>query len=259
MSIFRKTLRAALSFLSRWAINKHQIELIVITGWYGTEVARELFYTILSPTLMVRRNIKEIWWDFSIPLAVLGYKDKKRHAFAWLFLLIKAALYLLFGKKNPHILILSADCTYDATARYWGSFIKPEYLLILNYTKKAALTEELIKATKDNKGTIIYDPDQTNVKIQKKLQNNATFTFSQYASANLQIKDQKNLFTIKYRKNVISVPKEYFPAVNADLIAGVYALALLKKMDLYEIGYNSLKFSLPELVISKIKQNLAYN
>ncbi|HLD03503.1 MAG TPA: hypothetical protein VJC17_01890 [Candidatus Dojkabacteria bacterium] len=259
MSIFRKTLRTALSILSRWALNKHQIELIVINGWYGTEVARELLYTILSPTLLVRRNIKEIWWDFSIPLAVLGYKDKKRNPFAWVWLLLKAALYLLFGKKNPHILILSADCTYDATARYWGSFIKPEYLLILNYTKKAALTEELIKSTKFNKGTIIYDPDQTNVKIQRVLQNTPTFTFSQYAPAKVQIIDQKNLFTIKYQKREISLPKEYFPAVSADLIAGVYSLALLMKMDLYEIGYNSLKFSLPDLVISKIKQNLAYN
>ena len=259
MFIFRSLLRKILSLLSRWAIKKHQIELLVVTGWYGTEIARELLYTILSPSLSVRRNHKQIWWDFSIPLAVLGYKDKRRNPFEWLWLILKALIYLLLGKKNPHILILNADCTFDSTAKFWASFIKPDYLLILNYQKKAALVEALMSTTKLNKGIITYNPEVTSQKVLDSLQSATTFTYAKGAQANLTISEKKNAYLVNHLEEQITIPKNYLPAVSAEIAAGVCALAILKGLDLYEIGYNSLKFSLPDIVISKIKSKLAYN
>jgi hypothetical protein len=63
MNPIRRLVRFYLGVLSRFAIKKHKLELIVITGWYGTSIAREMLYTILGEHLKVRRNTRDIWWD----------------------------------------------------------------------------------------------------------------------------------------------------------------------------------------------------
>lgn len=259
MNFFRNQLKFILGQYSKFAIKKHQIELIVITGWYGTEIAREMLYTLLSEHFIVRRNTKQIWWDFSIPLAILGYADKKRNLPSWILLLIKAGLYLIFGKKNPHILILSADCTLDSTARYWSSFIQPEYLLVLNYQKKARIVEELIQETIANKGQIVFDPEKIPAALNKQLNKTKKLTFSQNNSATINIKPNGNFIKINYLHHVISLPRHHFSAVSLETIGGTFAVSVLKGLDLYEIGFNSLKFALPDIIITKIKNNLAYN
>ena len=103
MDISRNILKFLLKKLSRRAIKKHDIEIIVVTGWYGTKIATDMMYTILSEKHKVRRNISYLRWDFGLPLAILGYEDKRRNIFDWIWLIIKANIYLVFGKINPHI------------------------------------------------------------------------------------------------------------------------------------------------------------
>jgi hypothetical protein len=257
MNPFRRVLRYILGSLSRNAIRKHNLELIVITGWYGTEVARELLYTILNEKLRVRRNNKEIWWDFSIPLAVLGYKDVRRNPFQWLLLILKASVYLTFGRSNPHILILSADCTYKMTAQYWASFIKPDYLLILNYEQEADIVNELVKSTDPERGVVIYNPAKLK-QLNNRLKRHKTFTYGESSNARLVVKHDQDKLKIRYNQNHVNLPVTRLPFFSADMLGGVFGVSVLKGLELTEAGFGSLKFELPPQVVSKIRTNLDF-
>jgi UDP-N-acetylmuramyl pentapeptide synthase len=254
MNPFRRLLRYFLGNLARRAIKKHNLELIVITGYYGTGLARDMLFTILNDKLRVRKNNKEIWWDFSIPLAILGYKDYRRSPFQWAILLVRATLLLSFGRANPHILILNADCTYKMTAEYWASFIKPEYLLILNYEKEAEIVNQLLNSTDKERGTVIYNPDRNKFDLKDR----RSFTYGESALAKVQVKKLKDRLRISYNKQYVSLPTSYLPSFSVDMLGGVFAVAILKGLDLTEAGFNSLKFELPAEIVNKIRSNLDF-
>ncbi|MFQ5493212.1 MAG: hypothetical protein ACE5DX_03575 [Candidatus Dojkabacteria bacterium] len=259
MNPIRKLLRLILGLLSRLAIKRHKLELIVVAGWYGTSLAREMLYTVLSDRLKVRRNTSEIWWDFSIPLAILGYKDKRRNPFEWVLLIIRATLYLFFGRYNPHVLILDADCTYNSTASYWASFVKPDYLLVLNYEREAAVVRELVDSTDKKNATVIFNPETTSKSLVKKLKKHRTFTFGKEKGRSLTVKTNKKKIKIGYNQKQIALPKSYLPSFSTDMLGGVFAVAVLKGLNLTEAGFNSLKFELPTKVVTKIRSKLEFN
>lgn len=255
MILARETLRKILGVLSKWALRKHSIELVVITGWYGTEIAREMLYTIFAEKIRTRRNTRSLWWDFSIPLAILGYKDKKRNFFQWLILIIKAFAYLLLGKANPHTLILNADSSDENIAAYWASFLTPDYLIILN-DKNSTVVKHLIKTTDKDKSLIIYNPEIISKSTAKKLKKQRTYTFGGDKQADLVIKTHKRKTTIKTKTKSAELPLSSLPTFSKDILGGIYSLALLKDLEIEEISYNALKFELPNDIVAKIKSNL---
>lgn len=256
MNPFRRVLRYILASLARYAIGKHKIELIVIAGWYGTDIARELAYTVLNDTLKVRRNTTEIWWDFSLPLAILGYADKRRSILGWLLLLVRASLYLTFSRANPHTLILNADCTYDHTAKYWASFVKPEYLVILNYDRDAAIVRELMRSTDPDKATVIYNPDAVPANMQQKLKNYTSVTFGENAKNSVVITTTKGQIQASASGAHTTLPIPATMGVTESSLGAVFGLAVANDVDIAEAAFNSLKFELPTGVLAKIRSNL---
>lgn len=68
----RKILRKLVKQLTSKIIDKHDISIIAVLGHFGTDIAREALYAIISENTNVRRNTNRIWWDMSIPLTILG-------------------------------------------------------------------------------------------------------------------------------------------------------------------------------------------
>jgi UDP-N-acetylmuramyl pentapeptide synthase len=155
--MIRQSFKKFLKLLSSWAIKKHQIKTIVVSGWYGTEITREFIYAVLSNDYKIRRVLSNPTSDLSIPLAVLGYKDTKRSWFIWLVLIIRVIYQLLLGKKQKHYIVLNINFAREETVKYWASFIKPSYLVITGYKSNYAFIDGLIEKTKENKGLIIYN------------------------------------------------------------------------------------------------------
>jgi hypothetical protein len=107
-------------FLASWAIKKHNISIIVVCGWYGTEVTREFVYTVLNTKYNVRRNIHNLKREISFPLAVLGYNEEKRNWLEWLGLILKALFRLVFGSRNQHYLVLNINKSNSGIFDYYG-------------------------------------------------------------------------------------------------------------------------------------------
>lgn len=263
MNPFRKILRLILGFLSSYAIKKHKIEVIVVAGWYGSDIARELSYTILNDNLRVRRNTQEIWWDFSIPLAILGYKDKRRSTYMWLLLIFRAFVYLIISKPNPHILLLNANCTFEHTAKYWASIVKPDTLVILNNKKDSVIVKELLRSMiKNKKGKLVYNLSAIDSVTLQELRHNLdlhTFSLEAGSSKDIIVTSNKQYHIILYGKKKYTIPKSELHGITPEVLAASLALAKSYGVDLAEASFSLLKFELPASIIAKIRTNLEVN
>ncbi len=251
MNIPRKILKQVLTVLSRWAIAKHDMELIVVTGFYGTEIVREGIYELLSETYTVRRNTTQIVWDMSIPLAVLGYPDKKRNLFQWIGLIIRATAYLAIGGKNPHKLILNANCTFEETAHFWAAFLRPDYLIVLNYDKDSKIVDALVGRLKPEKSILIYDKDNVDFEKLNKAKYKDTFVYGKNKVAlvyNVQLRE------ITYKEEVLKIP-DAVPKVTIPHIAAIFAVVIKQGIQFSEAGFGALKFDMGALLVKRIKAN----
>lgn len=252
MNLPRLFLKRILSVLSRWAIRKHSIQLIVVSGFYGTEIVREGVYEILRSKYIVRRNTSPIIWDMAIPLAVLGYPDRRRNSLQWISLIFRAAGTLIIGPKNPHKLVLSANCTFPETSKYWSTFLSPDVLVVLNYEKESQIIESLLERVKDD-GTLIYDKDKVDIKKLETM--NRPDKLVTYAE-----KDADFIYSIKkkyieYNGEKLHIPK-IVPQVTYPHIAAIFATSIKSGISVMDAGIEALKFDMGIILAKKIKINL---
>lgn len=248
--MLRLIIKKILAFLSSWAIKKHNIELIVVTGFHGSEIVREGIYELLSKTYKVRRNTSQIVWDMSLPLAVLGYEDKRRNIFQWILLIFRAIIYLSLGPKNQHILVLNANCTFEATARFWSSFLNPDYLVVLNYEKKTKILENLLKKTAKKNGKVIYNSDELGIDDFDKFDISRKFSYGQ---ENADLTYTKKL--IDYKNNEVYFPENVMSFIR-DYYVAIVALGVNHSYNFDQINDQMLQFDIATFLSKRIKENI---
>jgi UDP-N-acetylmuramyl pentapeptide synthase len=245
----RLILKKILANLAQLAIKKHNMQLVVIIGVNGTEIIKELCYSILAPSHKVRRVVNKPWWDLSIPLSILGYKDQKRNVFQWLYLIVKSYLYLLIGPRNSGILILNMNYSHQDTMNFWSNFINPDILILANYKNNIPEIAKFITNTQNKKGKVIIREGNTlNSSIEKFEIGNSKNAFLHTSST-----DKDYIFSFKNEHEVIAKKSLTLMPVEAFELA--VCLGLVYDLKLSEAIYYSSKFDLP-VVLSKIKHNL---
>ena len=254
MNIPRKILKIILSFLSRWAIRKHKIEVIVVAGFTGSEVTKEGIYQILKEKFVVRRNTAQISWDMSLPLAVLGYKDEKRNSIEWLGLIGRAIVTLIFGRNNPHTLVLNANCKYEETARFWSSFLTPNYFIALSSPDESKIVRNIFKKLKGKKSVVIYDNSKIDAKTLNKYKYLKAMSFGEVGTgANLMF-DTKTRELI-YQGKSVKIPT-IVPLFTYSFIAGVFLAVINHQLSFEEASVEALKFDLGLFLTQRIKENI---
>lgn len=156
----RSILKVILEFLSKVTIKKHNIQFIIVVGWYGTELVKEGIYSILSEKYIVRRNTKSIWWDLSIPLVILGYEDKKYSVFGWINIFFRSIFALFLNPVNPHKIIINLNLAEKNTSEFWSRIITPELLIITsNKEGKSFIIHSLTQGLLEDKKCIFISND----------------------------------------------------------------------------------------------------
>ncbi|MBP9759120.1 hypothetical protein KBD45_05480 [Candidatus Dojkabacteria bacterium] len=202
----RNLLKTILLILAKFAIRKHGIKFIIICGWHRTTIVKEEMYNYLSEDYNVRRNIQNIWWDLSLPLDILGYKDRRYSTKGWFKMIIKTIGALLTGPKNPHKIIIDLNFSDKNTSKYWKKIIKPELLIILNYKQsEKELFEVLIQSTIKNKGKVFVS-NTLGKKFMK---------YEKFGSDKEFIITPKHKF--KYNHNLPKVFVETYPSILSTL------------------------------------------
>lgn len=257
MFIFRNSLKIWLKLLSMWAIKKHKIQLVVVSGWYGTELTRELVYNILDTKFTVRRIVNNPWWDLSIPLAILGYADKQRSILGWQFLLCRAFLRLSLGRPNPHTLVLNLNYSDQETTEYWSGFIHPDILLITSFKERLGILKKVVRNTVARDGTIIYD-----IKDQKEIGKllgsyEHIFTFGEDGLADLTYHALPNSgMEFKYLGQNYHLQKSLLFNIKGEMLAGAMAIAAVKNVPLLDALFEITKYPVPEKMLNKLKLDL---
>lgn len=251
--MFRFILKQKLKYLSNLAVSKHKMELIVVAGWYDTRIVKDLTYTLLHPKFNVRTSVDDPWWDLSIPLNILGYKDKKRSILSWMGLLIRAYFRLLLGRSNPHGLILNLNYSKEDTAKFWTSFLKPNILVVTHYNKDMKILKKLIENTKKMKGTIIFN-NKDKKDILKMIGGYSDFFIYGEDDGDMIYDDKKdNILLLKRKDQKYELQTQFIPVVKAESIAASISVAIVKGVPLVEALYSLLKFEMPLRVVKNIK------
>lgn len=256
-SKFRQLLKWNLSILSSWAIKKHKIKIVVILGIGGSDIVKEILYTVLKEKRNVRRNVADVWWDLSIPLNILGYEDKKRPLINWAGLIISAVVALLKNKSNPQVLIINADTGNKSTVDYWSKFIHPHYLVLLNYDENSLLSNRLIMQTSTTGGKIIvHENSSEKILAKNEIEKNNIFTFgSRMSELKLKFLTDGRL-KVMFKKEKIILPRKIWLSVSQNISGALFSVAVLEGISLRNIAFSFLKYSFPRSMISKIKTNL---
>ena len=254
MNIPRKILKVILSLLSKWAISKHHIEVIVVAGFSGSEVVKEGIYQILKEKFIVRRNTEQISWDMSIPLAVLGYKDKRRNIFEWVSLIIRATGVLLFNRSNPHTLVLNANCTFGDTAKFWSSFLSPDYLVALSGPEDSEMIKNILKKLNSKKSLLIYDNAKFDKKYIKQYKIKKALPFGEKGTKSALEYDTEGR-RLLYKGKEVKIPT-ITPLFTYSFIAGVFLTVINHRMSFEEVSIEALKFDLGIFLTKRIKQNI---
>jgi UDP-N-acetylmuramyl pentapeptide synthase len=248
----RTILKNYLGLVSRKTIRKHGAEVIVITGWAGSGLVRELSYHLLQEKYNVRRNTTEVWWDFSVPLAVLGYEDKEYSVPGWLWVMAKSALSLILRPKYPHKIIINLDTSVEDIAEYWSKNISPNIVIVLKERPDSKVLKKFLEISGNEKILYIYNPDDF-----KGLANKISreFIFSS-AKSDLTFSKTKNSLKVNYkeRKYKISIPSnmkfiyEFVPpAIALGLQECISLEKLTKYLATFEPHPNQLKVGIKHL------------
>lgn len=250
----RKILRKLVKQLTRKIIEKHNISIIAILGHFGTDIAREALYSIISENGNVRRNTKPIWWDMSIPITILGGEDKKKSILEWNIFAFKSWIGYITNKSYPHQIIIELDTNYEDVADYWGDIIAPKAVLLVNVEQNEARQLEKIINNKEQV-SIIYDVDDINsYSFIKNLKSQKTFSFG-IDKASLNYRYDKKVLDYIYRsksyKAKIDVPifevKPIVGAISTAIVLGVKPSNIPNRIENFELH--------PE-IISKVINNI---
>jgi UDP-N-acetylmuramyl pentapeptide synthase len=163
--ILRKSLRALLKWLCILAINKHDLKIIAVGGWYGTDITREAIYSILKKSnKKVRRSIVSPQVDWEIPLTILGVRSVPTNPIGWIYLLCTTSIRLVILKPNPSILILEVSSQDAGIMKYWMSFLESQTVIMLNSHLGTLNLELLLVESLVKDGCLILNNDNIRTK-----------------------------------------------------------------------------------------------
>lgn len=157
----RKILAFVLKLLSKWAIKKHDMKIIVVAGKHGTKITGELISGMLEPDYTVRKQLEVSFWDFSIPLAILGLEDRRYNVIQWTGLIFAALFRLLLGNSNFTWTILQMNTFKEDIAHYWLDILEPEITTFVNIEDNPRKLESLL--TKKTKQQVVFAAELDNI------------------------------------------------------------------------------------------------
>lgn len=157
--MFRRLLANILKTLSRWAIKKHNLKIAAIAGTTGTKLTGEMFGEMLSKDHVVRKQLEKPFWDFSIPLTILGIEDRRYKFWEWFGVLGESIKVLILGKSSPAWVVLQMNTLKRDIADYWLNIVEPDLTIIANYNGKLLPFEKKI-LDKTKNVAIVYPCDR---------------------------------------------------------------------------------------------------
>ncbi len=237
----RYILKRILLILAKYSIKKHEINFVLIVGWFGTELVREGTYRLLSEHHNVRRNTKNMWWDLSIPLQILGFEDKRYSLFEWIKIIFKSCVILLLNKQNKHTIVFNINIGDEDSSKYWSNIIDPNFVVFTNYEEsRTSYLKNLINSIP--KKHVLVSSKLASADLEK-------FKTYSYDFDSSRIYTPKNEYS--FEKNT--------PEVFLDIYAPILGIAESFFDSKEEVSSYFLKADIRDLLIKRISRKVNEN
>lgn len=249
--LIRLVLKNTLGILSKKTINKNNTEIILVTGLTGTSIARELIYNILKSDFNIRRNTKEVWWDFSVPLCILGHEDKQRNIFKWVCLIFRVVYRLAVKPSYHHKIIINIDTSIEETAKFWSRYIHPNIVVITRENPKGKLLESLLEKEKGKGILFVYNPEFFKGLDKREIR---SFVYGE-RNSNLIYKKKNGSISLNYKKEKVNIKISNSLKFLWELIPPAIAVGILKGSSLEDLMKKLSDFTLhPQQIKAAITQ-----
>ena len=127
----KSILQKILATLARETIRRYKPIIIGITGSVGKTSTREAVFAVLSKKYRVRQAEKNYNNEIGFPLATLGISHHGRNVFAWIFVLIRTLIRMIFrNQPYPEILVLEYGIDRPGDMDYLLSIAKPHIAIV---------------------------------------------------------------------------------------------------------------------------------
>lgn len=248
----RRILKHVLGLLCKLSVKKHQSDIILVTGWTGSGLVREMIYHSLKGKYNIRRNINEVWWDLSVPLCVLGYEDKRRNLLQWMGLIIKASYAIIVKNKYDHKIIINLDTANKETADFWSMYLMPSKIVALKENPKSKVIEKILKKDRTDLLTVVCKTEDKERRFRKI---NNVFTYSS-KKGDLLYKnvDEKLRLTYKNESSNLRISKdnvflwEFIPAaISVGLLSGESLEYLVSELSDFKLHPRQLEHALTSI------------
>ncbi len=159
MTYLRKVLRKVLSIETKLVLRKHKPYVIAILGEKDSSYIREIIYAIVKSDYNARRNLEKTNSEFSIPLTVFGELKYPESDLAWLRIILKTLLQLIYIRPYKHHLILQLHEIEPYILKHWLKIINPNLIIVTD-----KLDVGLQEITKEKQVIYITANDIENIK-----------------------------------------------------------------------------------------------
>lgn len=251
--IFRKLLRYTLRYLSKLAINKHSLEIIVVCGWHGTDITTEGIYTILKKEgKKVRRTFHTPNVDWEIPLAVLGVKNVPNNVASWMYVILKTIVRLIVLKPNQSILVLQFSATDAGIMKYWVSFLNPTFVIILNSHAGSLNLDLLLMDSIKRDGVIVLNNDSVRTKSLSQGRSKGILFFGEASNdPDFGYSNEHNSLVLHYNNKTFQINKK-LPEFSYPFLTASTSIASYYHIDFENVAEALNYFEVPSEKLQKI-------
>ena len=219
----QKILQNILAALSKKVLQKYKPTIVGITGSVGKTSAKEAIFAVISDTFFSRKPEKNYNNEFGLPLTILGSESGGKNPFAWLWILTKACVLVIFPVSYPQVLILEMGVDKPGDMAHLLAIAKPNIGVITavgishyEFFKTAeAVAEEKGKLAQalTASDTLIVNADDAGALAQTRKTTAKIFSYG-LTSGNVCLSNIKQIFSAATAKTdfLATTPKGQFEA-----------------------------------------------
>jgi UDP-N-acetylmuramoyl-tripeptide--D-alanyl-D-alanine ligase len=172
-SFFKKIVVWILTLEAKLVLKKYKPDIIAVTGSVGKTSTKDAIYSLLSPSVFVRKSQKSFNSEIGLPLTILGCDNAWSNPLAWLGNIARGISLIMYRNEYPKCLVLEVGADHPGDIKKPGRWFHPDIVVITAVSKvpvhveffsspKAVLEEKLALAKAIKKtGTLAGHPHGT--------------------------------------------------------------------------------------------------
>jgi UDP-N-acetylmuramoyl-tripeptide--D-alanyl-D-alanine ligase len=124
-----------LTWEARLVIRKYKPDIIAVTGSVGKTSTKDAIYSLISPSVFVRKSEKSFNSEIGLPLTILGCDNAWNNPLAWLGNVAHGLSLIMYKNEYPKCLILEVGADHPGDIKKLTRWFHPDVVIITAVSK----------------------------------------------------------------------------------------------------------------------------